>query len=215
MKYCVYKHTSPNGKVYIGITSRNPLSRWKNGHGYKNNPHFWNAIVKYGWDNFKHEILFDGLTKDEACEKEVELIAKYKSNEYQFGFNRSSGGEFAGSGVFKSNATKQKISRSLTGRKMTEEEKRKSAEAHIGLKRSEETKRKMSEIAKKRGVSEKTREKTRTQVVCVETGKVYSSINEAARCTGILRTSIGNCCCGRSKSAGKYTWIYATKNKKK
>ena len=29
--YCVYKHTSPSNKVYIGITSNNPLKRCANG----------------------------------------------------------------------------------------------------------------------------------------------------------------------------------------
>ena len=34
--YSVYKHTFPDGKVYIGI-SINPKTRWSRGHGYKNN----------------------------------------------------------------------------------------------------------------------------------------------------------------------------------
>lgn len=91
--FSVYKHTSPNGKIYIGITSKNPLKRWKNGNGYRGNQHFWRAIVKYGWDNFKHEILFSGLTKNEACEKEIALIAKYKSNDQKYGYNHAIGGE--------------------------------------------------------------------------------------------------------------------------
>lgn len=33
--YTVYKHTSPVGKVYIGITKMNPVRRWANGLGYK------------------------------------------------------------------------------------------------------------------------------------------------------------------------------------
>lgn len=32
--WCVYKHTSPSGGVYIGITSDYPLARWRNGRGY-------------------------------------------------------------------------------------------------------------------------------------------------------------------------------------
>ena len=40
--YYVYKHTSPSGKVYIGITSKHPPERrWANGNGYKKNqPHY-------------------------------------------------------------------------------------------------------------------------------------------------------------------------------
>lgn len=34
-KYCVYMHTSPSEKRYIGITSQSPEARWrKNGAGY-------------------------------------------------------------------------------------------------------------------------------------------------------------------------------------
>jgi len=29
--YCVYKHTSPNGKMYIGMTGQNPEKRWGKG----------------------------------------------------------------------------------------------------------------------------------------------------------------------------------------
>lgn len=30
MNYSVYKHTAPNGKIYIGITSMKPENRWNN-----------------------------------------------------------------------------------------------------------------------------------------------------------------------------------------
>lgn len=64
--YCVYLHTSPTNKYYVGITKQNPLKRWANGRGYCKNKHFYNAILKYGWDNFKHEIIFSGITKTDA-----------------------------------------------------------------------------------------------------------------------------------------------------
>lgn len=46
--YCVYLHTSPTNKYYVGITKQNPLKRWANGRGYCKNKHFYNAILKYG-----------------------------------------------------------------------------------------------------------------------------------------------------------------------
>lgn len=44
--YIVYKHTSPSGKIYIGITSKVPRKRWSNGNGYLNNDYFTKAIKK-------------------------------------------------------------------------------------------------------------------------------------------------------------------------
>jgi len=76
--FVVYKHTNiANGKVYIGITSQLPQQRWgKNGSGYKPNTYFWRAIQKYGWDHFTHEILADGLTKEQALAMEKATIAE-------------------------------------------------------------------------------------------------------------------------------------------
>ena len=88
--YCVYCHTFPNGKRYIGITN-NAENRWRNGNGYKHQKKIWNAIVKYGWDNIRHEILIDGITKEKAQELEKKLIAEFDS--IKNGYNVSSGGE--------------------------------------------------------------------------------------------------------------------------
>ena len=107
--YTVYKHTSPNGKIYIGITGKNPKHRWSNGNAYSNNKYFTNAINKYGWDNFTHEILFENLTKEAACQKEIELIKEYKSNNSEFGYNQSSGGEHSYFGCKHTQEQKQKI----------------------------------------------------------------------------------------------------------
>ena len=92
-KYVVYKHTSPNGLVYIGITCQRPTHRWNGGNGYSYNHHFYNAIKKYGWDNFEHEILFENLTQKEAKQKEIELIDYYDSTNRNKGYNVSLGGD--------------------------------------------------------------------------------------------------------------------------
>lgn len=91
--YVVYKHTSPSNKVYIGITGQNPPEkRWVNGHGYTQNEYFNDEIIRYGWDNFVHEILYRNLTRTEAQEKECELIAYYKSTDKNLGYNIKAGG---------------------------------------------------------------------------------------------------------------------------
>ena len=86
LKYCVYAHTNKiNGKKYIGITSQKPEARWGiNGSRYlyedsRAKSAFAIAIRKYGWENFSHEILFNGLTENEAKHKECELIKKYRT----------------------------------------------------------------------------------------------------------------------------------------
>lgn len=91
--YCVYMHKNKmSGKVYIGITGGNPEYRWANGKGYEKNDHFTYSINKYGWDNFEHIILFDGLTKKEAENKEIELISYYDSTNQDNGYNIQKGG---------------------------------------------------------------------------------------------------------------------------
>lgn len=90
--WCVYKHTSPSGKVYIGITHHtNPKYRFGNGKYYKKGTIFRRAIDKYGWDNISHEILFSNLSEEEAKEKEVELIKIY--SELGISYNMTIGGE--------------------------------------------------------------------------------------------------------------------------
>lgn len=94
--YVVYKHTSPNGKCYIGMTRQNPPEkRWgHNGSNYYENEHFSRAISKYSWENIKHEILYVGLTKEEAEQKEIELIAFYDSMNPDKGYNMTPGGSY-------------------------------------------------------------------------------------------------------------------------
>jgi len=74
-KWSIYKHTFPDGKVYIGKTMKNPEERWgKLGRGYQGQPIIFDAILAYGWNNIKHEVIFSGLTEREAYLKEQELI---------------------------------------------------------------------------------------------------------------------------------------------
>lgn len=115
-KWCVYKHTSPSNKVYIGITSLKPTKRWANGLGYRTQLVMWNAIKKYGWDNFKHEILEYDLSYSEALSKEIFYIEKYKSNCRKYykptmGYNMDDGG-YTGSHGAMSEQTKYKLSHS-------------------------------------------------------------------------------------------------------
>lgn len=156
--YTVYKHASPNGKVYIGITSRKVSERWRNGNGYFHSPHFHAAIQKYGWENIKHEILFEGLTKEQAEQKEIELIAFYQSNNPLYGYNSDSGGNV---NRCHSEETKEKIRKAHVGMKYDESFREKQRllkignKYRLGQKQSEACKRKISEKNKGRNAGEK------------------------------------------------------------
>ena len=143
--YCVYKHTSPSGKVYIGITRRNVNIRWENGKGYKRHPYFYNAILKYGWDNISHEILIDGLSKEQAELEEKRLISEYKSSDSRYGYNMTFGGE---SGLKITDDVKEKISKKLIEYYKDENVRLNCSISHLGKKHTDETKKKMSESHK-------------------------------------------------------------------
>ena len=79
--HIVYKYTNrTNGKVYIGQTCRTMEERARyNGSGYKGCPKFWNAIKKYGWNNFLPEIIAEELNSEEASALESFYIQEYDS----------------------------------------------------------------------------------------------------------------------------------------
>lgn len=93
----IYKHTNKiNGKCYIGQTCRkNPNERWNNGKGY-NKAVFAKAIEKYGWENFEHEIIEDGImSEEEANKREIYWIKYYNAyaGNPNGGYNMTRGGD--------------------------------------------------------------------------------------------------------------------------
>lgn len=213
--YKVYKHISPNGKIYIGITQQKVEYRWNHGKGYKNNQYFYRAIKKYGWDNFKHEILYCDLTKKEAEQMEIKLITKFKSNNNKYGYNIADGGN-TNKNFHLSDEAKRKISESQRGKrnsmygrtpwnkglKTSEETKKKISLSEKGKKMSEEAKRKISE-ALKGGNSPLSK-----TVMNLDTGDIYPSLSIASEKTNISKMGICNVCNGKQKTAGGYKWKY-------
>lgn len=125
--YWVYIHRNKiNDKRYVGITGKeSPELRWgRAGNGYYSNKHFYAAIKKYGWDNFEHTIVAKDLTAEEAAMLERELIAKYQSNDPQFGYNICDGGETN----LLPRSSLDKIPKANKGRVMSDEVKRRRAE---------------------------------------------------------------------------------------
>lgn len=96
-RWKLYCHTNLiNGKLYFGITSTSLERRYQTSKGYKGCPLFHRAIKKYGWENFKHEIIYDGLTKEEAEEAEQIYIAFFRTQDHNIGYNVQSGGSCSG-----------------------------------------------------------------------------------------------------------------------
>lgn len=174
--YIVYKHTSPSGKVYIGITGRTPKERWgSNGNGYRYCPYFWKAIQKYGWDNIKHEILHEWLTEEEACEMEIKLIAEYDATNPEKGYNDMIGGTTgkrarpyteeqlanlseAQKRLWADPEYRKRMSEAHKGKTLPPEQRQKMSEAHKGktawnkgIKLSDERRAQMSETSKRLG----------------------------------------------------------------
>lgn len=117
--YTIYMHRNKiNKKVYIGITKQKCEDRWRHdGLGYQNQIKFFRAILKYGWDNFEHLILFENLSELEASQKERELIILYDS--YNNGYNADLGG----STTNHSPETLEKMRQSMLGKKHSQETK--------------------------------------------------------------------------------------------
>lgn len=109
--YKVYMHTNLlNWKRYIGLTRQEPKKRWAS---YESNTPIGRAFRKYGRENFKSEVLIDGLTKEEAERIEIYLIALFRSLTTQWGYNVEKGGSARGK---VSDETKEKIRRSQHSR---------------------------------------------------------------------------------------------------
>ncbi len=215
-KYVVYVHRNLiNGKVYIGITNQKPIhNRWrKNGIGYRECIKFYNAIKKYGWDNFKHIVLFENLTKEEAEDKEIELISKYKSNQNKYGYNIANGGNHQGT---VSEETKKKISKSLKGRTFTAEHKRKMSEAQLGEKNHRYGKITSAEIKEKISIGnilhpssgQFPHKKVNQYNLQGEYIKTWNSMGEIERILHINHSMISECCNGKQKTSGGYIWKY-------
>lgn len=225
--WTVYKHTSPNGKVYIGITSRKPKVRWANGLGYMGNDYFFKAIQKYGWDNFKHEILFEKLTKEEAEAKEIELITQFNSTDRKCGYNISSGGNAPTSGLHWKRPKEGILSgekHPMFGKHLTDYQKKHLSECNSGEKhpqygthRSEETKSKIAKAQHGKIISEEQRRQisetlkghippNRKAVICIETGEIFESCECAKKEKQI--SSLYKALQDQSKTAGGYHWQY-------
>lgn len=130
----IYKYTSPNGKSYIGQTRQTMKRRAeRGGRKYRESTAFYSAINKYGFENFTVEILetvesddLDTLI-DTLNALETKLIKEHKTlcpNGYNI--------DIGGSARVVAQETRDKIKRTLTGKKHTPERRLNQSLARIG-----------------------------------------------------------------------------------
>lgn len=235
MSHIVYCHTSPTGKKYVGCTSTSLSKRFQDGRGYEKNELFWHDINKYGWDAFKHEVLYSGLDRENALEIERQLINDWNLLDSRFGYNLWDGGgnrsPESSRRVYKSRLgnknsvgrtlsveTREKISSSLSSYYAEHDNpflgKRHSAETIDKLRNrtiDEETRLKLSanhaDVSGAKNPSAKSvRQFTRQGEFVAE----YEYAKLASDKYGIDLSSIIKCCRGKAKSAGGYVWEYST-----
>ena len=128
-RFYVYVHKrADDGRIfYVGKGSGN--RRWKDKHG--RNIHWHRIVKKHG---FIAEIVHADLSEETAFELERDMISQYGTINKKTGelCNMSEGGE-GPSGVFPSEETKQKIIKSLTGKKRTDEQRANLSKIQIEL----------------------------------------------------------------------------------
>ena len=186
------------------------------------------AILKYGWENFDHEIIASNLTKEEADNFEKLLIKKLDTKNRKYGYNLKDGG--IGGGGF-SEETLKKMSEVHKGKKQSEETIRKRVEKlkgennpNYGKPITKEQRKKISDSKSGKNnhmygkhLDEETKKKIKEsqnmrKVVQYDLQgnivKNWNSISDASRELGIARANISACCRNKRKIAGGFAWKY-------
>lgn len=198
--YTLYRHITPSNKVYVGITCRKPKWRWNHGKGYRrgDQPYFARAIEKYGWDNIKHEILFEGLTEEKAKRFEIELIRFYKM--LAMSYNMTDGGDghrgtYDRSHIIVSEETRKKMSESHKG-------------MFVGKLNPMYGRHDNSPAYNKYGKEHPASKKVYQYNKNGELIRSWLCISDAERELGILVTNITAVCRGKKFTAGGFRWSY-------
>lgn len=152
-----------NGKTYIGVHTTNSLNDGYIGNGiYKQinadnarvRVPFVRAVTKYGYENFKREILYEFGNKELAYWWESYLVdddfIKRSDN-----YNAVTGGRYGGGIKRHSSESKKRMSFSQVGKKLTEEHKRNISIGNLGRKMNEEAKIKIGNVHRGKKLTDK------------------------------------------------------------
>lgn len=92
----IYKITNQvNGKIYIGLTTESLQKRWRSHKisSRNKNTHLYIAMRKYGVENFTIEVIDETDSFEELGRLERYYINQYNSQDPNFGYNVTAGGE--------------------------------------------------------------------------------------------------------------------------
>jgi len=189
----VYRHIrlDKNIPFYIGIGG-DCEGKYKRAHEVRNRSIYWKRVANKG--GVLVEILMDGLTWEQACDKEIEFIKLYGRANLGTGIlvNCTDGGDGA-MGLIVSKETREKIRISRLGNKVnigkkySEERVEKVRTKLLGQKRSAEVREKMSkshtgvklskthiENARLSHIGKKRTQETKDKISKAHVGKVFS-----------------------------------------
>lgn len=205
--YTVYMHVNKiNNKKYIGLT-KDIKRRWScNGAEYRKQ-YLGKAIEKYGWENFEHVILYQGLSRNEACQKEIEMISYYNTSDKNLGYNISPGGEDGHNNLWNDEEYRYKQISERKARWQNADYKERHANSMKQAMEKEEYKEKQSKKTKERW-KDGYFDYFCKPVICLETGIIYKSLYDASEQTNTCRQDIGLCCNKKQKTANGYHWIF-------
>ncbi len=202
-KHLVYLHRNKiNGKCYVGETSQKPTARWgSQGQNYRQQECFYNAIQKYGWDNFEHIILEENIPTELISEREAYWAGYYHAIAPE-GYTLKTG---IGDQIITSEEFSKMRSRISKEVWQNPEYRKKISDARKKEWENPEVRNKCLKNLDRTGKGGQTRSK---KVRCIETGKIYVSTREAERQTGTAHSGISQVCNGIRKTANGFHWEY-------
>lgn len=179
----VYMYTFPNGKIYIGMTTKTLEERRDS--GYQHNKKLKNAMRSYGWRAIKKTILAEFDNVKDAFLEEERQIAMHDATNPAIGYNISRGGKSTFAGRTHTNEHKSYMSNLYKGKQFTSEHIRHLKDAHA---------------------------KERKAVASVDSSgnvvKHYESLGCAAEDVGGHKTNVVRACESKREYKGYY-WRYA------
>jgi group I intron endonuclease len=164
---CIITHIKYIGQTHENFYRRWTFHKWNLNNNHHNNKYLQNAWNKYGKDNFKFYVIEkfsvnQNISSDMLNNLEIKYIKQYDT--YNNGFNLTIGGEGA-TGNILSESSKKKIGFknkiNMTGKKMSDETKKKMSDSHKGYVKTESHRKHLSESLTGYKRSEEQKEKCR------------------------------------------------------